>query len=174
MYLKRALYIGRFQPFHNGHKDALLQILKRSDIDKVYIGIGSSEENFTDQNPLTTGERMEIIESVLHENNIPAERWAIVPLRNIHHYALWPYHVQQNLPKIDVFCSGSPLVQMLWKKAFPETEIFPLQKNIAINASSIREMLVQGNEISNFVPYESEKLLTKFQIAERIKNMKTE
>ena len=99
-----ALYIGRFQPFHKGHANAIEQIFKTIETgDVLYIGIGSAENNFTDQNPLTAGERFEIIESAMQEMGIDKKRYSIVPIRNIDHYALWPYHVQQYIPKISQF-----------------------------------------------------------------------
>lgn len=55
-------FIGRFQPFHNGHKvivDTALQKAKR-----VVIIIGSADEPRTIRNPWTAQERMQMITSV--------------------------------------------------------------------------------------------------------------
>ncbi len=38
--MKRAFYIGRFQPYHNGHHAVLSAIAKTAD--EIVIGIGSA------------------------------------------------------------------------------------------------------------------------------------
>jgi nicotinamide-nucleotide adenylyltransferase len=43
----KALFIGRFQPLHLGHLDALKQISK----EEIIIGIGSSQYSGTKENP---------------------------------------------------------------------------------------------------------------------------
>ena len=40
--MSRALFIGRFQPFHNAHLADIKKILKEND--EVLIAIGSSQE----------------------------------------------------------------------------------------------------------------------------------
>ena len=48
-----ALFIGRFQPFHSGHVDAIKQISEK----EIIIGIGSSQYSGTDDNPYSFEER---------------------------------------------------------------------------------------------------------------------
>jgi nicotinamide-nucleotide adenylyltransferase len=50
-------FIGRFQPFHKGHKNV---VEKYKDKGLVLV-IGSSEKSRTDENPLNVDERKEII-----------------------------------------------------------------------------------------------------------------
>ena len=47
----KILYIGRFQPFHNGH----LQLIKsiENKFDQIIIGIGSSQYSHDKNNPFT-------------------------------------------------------------------------------------------------------------------------
>ena len=55
--MKRGLFIGRFQPFHLGH----LKDIKRAiqEVDELVIGVGSSNEECTKENPFTVEERIE-------------------------------------------------------------------------------------------------------------------
>jgi nicotinamide-nucleotide adenylyltransferase len=53
----RIAFIGRFQPFHIGHKHVVEQF---SDEELVLV-IGSAGESRTDDNPLTADEREELI-----------------------------------------------------------------------------------------------------------------
>ena len=59
--MKKALFIGRFQPFHQGHLDAIKQISE----DEIIIGIGSSQYSKTDDNPYSFEERQKMIEKTL-------------------------------------------------------------------------------------------------------------
>lgn len=55
-------FIGRFQPFHRGHKEAIDTI-----IDKGYkplIIIGSASEHSTDRNPYNSQQRIKMIQTV--------------------------------------------------------------------------------------------------------------
>lgn len=55
----KAAFIGRFQPFHQGHHHAIKRC--REEFDELEIVIGSSGESRTEENPLTAEEREEII-----------------------------------------------------------------------------------------------------------------
>jgi len=52
-----ALFIGRFQPFHSGHLDAIKQISE----EEIIIGIGSSQYSKTEENPYSFEERKKMI-----------------------------------------------------------------------------------------------------------------
>ena len=67
-----ALYLGRFQPFHLGHLDAIDQIIADG-VDRIIVGIGSSQEELTRANPFSYDERKEMINRVLIDSNIKFE-----------------------------------------------------------------------------------------------------
>lgn len=177
--MKNILYIGRFQPFHKGHADAVKQIFEKFSGEKfhLFIGIGSAENNFEEKNPLTAGERFQIINDAMKELGISPEFYSLVPIRNINHYALWPHHVQQYLPQIDVFVSGSPLVQNLWNTSFPESEIFLLTQREKISGTTLRKFLLQEGEnspyLQNFLLSSVQKNIQKFGLQQRLQKIKT-
>lgn len=59
---KVALFIGRFQPFHNGHLYSLNRCLEIAD--KVIVAVGSSQEKGTESNPWDFERRSKMILSV--------------------------------------------------------------------------------------------------------------
>ena len=61
--MNRALFIGRFQPFHNAHLADVRDILKKAD--EIVIGIGSSQEKTTKDNPFSYNERKAMIKNTL-------------------------------------------------------------------------------------------------------------
>ena len=64
----KALLIGRFQPFHKGHLQAIKKILKEAN--EVVIVIGSSQFKNTVENPFSAEERLEMIRQALKEEMI--------------------------------------------------------------------------------------------------------
>jgi bifunctional NMN adenylyltransferase/nudix hydrolase len=62
-----GIYIGRFQPIHNGHKSIIDSILKNEDF--VIIIIGSKNKN-NQRNPFSYEERKTIIEELYPNKNI--------------------------------------------------------------------------------------------------------
>lgn len=63
MKYKVALFIGRFQPFHNGHLYSLKKCLEIAN--SVIVGIGSSQTSGNQDNPWDYETRKEMVESVL-------------------------------------------------------------------------------------------------------------
>jgi nicotinamide-nucleotide adenylyltransferase len=139
---KSALYIGRFQPFHKGHLDALHQIFENEE--QVIIVIGSAEDDFVPENPFTAGERYQMIQCALAEAGIDSSRYSIIPIRNIKHYSLWVRHLETLLPPFSIVYTGSSVVTTLFKTA-SGYGIRSLQKNVDISSTIIREMMRMGD-----------------------------
>ncbi|NYZ79420.1 adenylyltransferase/cytidyltransferase family protein, partial [Candidatus Micrarchaeota archaeon] len=59
----RGLFIGRFQPFHNGHLKGIEWALKRCD--ELIIAVGSTQRSFDRMDLFTAGERIEMIRRAL-------------------------------------------------------------------------------------------------------------
>lgn len=60
---KVGLYIGRFQPFHNGHLYMVKEAMKQCEF--LIIAIGSAQESRTEKNPFSIYERYKYIRSAL-------------------------------------------------------------------------------------------------------------
>lgn len=100
----------------------------------------------------------------------------IVPIRNIDHYALWPHHVQQYLPIIHDFYSGSPLVLQLWKNSFSSAQIFKIQKNIDISGTKVRDKIKHKKQEYEMLKYflpSTIGLISQFDLSNRLQNMET-
>ncbi|QQS58903.1 nicotinamide-nucleotide adenylyltransferase [Candidatus Peregrinibacteria bacterium] len=167
---KTALYIGRFQPFHLGHLDAVRQIFETDPPKCLLIGIGSAEENYLPQNPFTAGERFQMIAESLAEIGIPRESFFICPVRNINHYALWAEHVRQLLPPFSRVFSGSKLIRQLFSSLSGITPI-ALEKRIEINATTVRNAMLQGENWRVMVPAGTACILEEIRGEERLQNI---
>ena len=67
--MKRGLYVGRFQPYHNGHNSVIERIA--DEVDELIIGIGSAEISHDLRHPFTAGERVLMISRALKNIRIP-------------------------------------------------------------------------------------------------------
>ena len=139
---KQALFVGRFQPFHNGHIDAIREILKVED--RVVIVIGSAEENHEPLNPFTAGERFQMIEAALGASGIERDKYVIIPIRNVVNFMLWTTHVDQYIPPVYKVYTGSPIVRELYE-LYGKYEIAPLKFNLDVHATLVREKMLKGD-----------------------------
>ena len=67
-----ALFVGRFQPFHLGHLQAVKEILGKNE--KVVIAVGSSQESRTEKNPYSFEERKGMIAEALRADGVKGFR----------------------------------------------------------------------------------------------------
>ena len=61
-----GLLIGRFQPFHLGHLSALRFALPK--VDKLWLGLGSSNKPIEKNNPFSIEERKKMILSSIEDS----------------------------------------------------------------------------------------------------------
>lgn len=161
---KPALYVGRFQPFHLGHTDALKQIFEKED--RVLIVIGSAEDDYVPENPFSAGERYQMIEAALIGQKT---RFDIIPLRNIHHYSLWVKHLESLLPPFGNIYTGSPIVRTLFSAS--GYKVFPLKMNLKISATDIRKRAREGKPWKNLIPKSVLNLIEKWDGEKRMKEI---
>lgn len=168
-----ALFVGRFQPFHLGHLDALKQIFQKEE--RVIIVIGSAEDDYVPENPFSAGERYQMIEAALLGEEIAGEKithecFTIIPVRNIRHYSLWVSHLESLLPPFERVYTGSPVVRNLFKTT-KRYKVFPLNMNLKISGAMIRKLMREGKEWEKFVPKKAVNLIKKFKGVERVREM---
>lgn len=93
-----AVYIGRFQPFHNGHLALLKQALSAGE--HVVVVIGSANQARTPKNPFTWSERCEMIKLAL--TNVERARISYLPVRNYYDDARWVQAVRKGVQQIGI------------------------------------------------------------------------
>ena len=107
--MTRAFYIGRFQPYHNGHQYVLEQIAGTDD--EIIIGVGSAQLSHEPDNPFTAGERVLMITGALKTLGLPVY---VIPIEDIMRNSLWVAHVKSMTPPFDRIYSSNPLVMRLF------------------------------------------------------------
>ncbi|MBU2542883.1 quinolinate synthase NadA [Patescibacteria group bacterium] len=135
-----ALFIGRFQPFHLGHIDAIKQISES----QIIIGIGSSQYSKTDDNPYGFEERKKMIEQSLANEKI---NYKIIAIPDIHDENNWVEHVKKTVGDFDIVYTGNDLIKRLFKEK--NIIVKNIKINIPISGTKIRNDLKLIKKINN-------------------------
>ena len=163
--MTRALFIGRFQPFHNAHLLDAKKILK--DADEVIIAIGSSQEKNTLENPFSYNERKRMIELALKNNKI--KNFKIYPVPDLYNDRKWVEYIKDNIPKFDFVYSGNQWTLKCFKKF--DSKVKKLKLVNGISSTIIRKMMVKNKNWEKLVPREIADYIVKVNGINRIKNI---
>ena len=163
--------MGRFQPFHLGHLDLVKQVLE--ECDEIIIAITSSQFNYLEKDPFTTGERMEMIHDSLKESDVDLTRCYIVSLENQFNIATWASYLKSALPHFDKVYSGNDYVSMLLSDSgIPVVAPTFFNRN-QYNATKIRSMIISDENWKDSVPNAVYEILTKINAKNRLKVIST-
>ncbi|MBI5222375.1 MAG: nicotinamide-nucleotide adenylyltransferase [Candidatus Magasanikbacteria bacterium] len=160
---KIGLFIGRFQPLHKGHLLIIRQITKQ--VEKLIIGIGSSQFSNEPRNPFSSDERQEMIKRAMKEAGI--ENYKIVEIPDIPDNELWVRHVKKIVGKFDMSWSGDDSVINLFKKAGEPVTV--IKKFPGLSGTRVRRFICRGLPWRRFVPQSVNKYLDEIKGVKRIR-----
>jgi len=161
-----GLFIGRFQPFHLGHLSAIKQALKQ--VDRLYIGIGSSQYDHEEYNPFTGEERMEMIKRALEENGL-WEQCDVFLVPDIHNDEKWTGHVRDIVPAFNhVFVGNHDLVKELFEK-YDDAQVVEVEHEVDISATKIRSAITKEEAWEENLCASTAKYLKQIAGVKRIK-----
>lgn len=147
----RALYLGRFQPIHNGHIWAMNHALKLTD--DLVIAVGSAQKSHEPHDPFTTGERLQMVRLALREAKIDSSRVTVIPIPDTwESHSLWVSRVVSYCDNFDAVFSNQPLVTRLFKEAGFKIEQVPLYKRDTLSGTELRKRMVKGGSWEPYVP----------------------
>lgn len=162
-----GLLIGRFQPFHLGHLDAVKFAL--SSVDELLIGIGSSNKFNEKRNPFTADERKEMIKSSLDESTLGKIR--IYYISDVDNHEKWTYHVDEIVPKYDMVFSNDEFTHTLFGKRGIKVISVPLKQREVLSGTDIRVKIRDNQDWSGLVPEGTKKVLLKINAKGRLMNL---
>ena len=166
---KCSLFVGRFQPLHNGHIFAIEYTLDRSEF--LYIGLGSSNKSHEEKNPFTAAERIAMIKATLDQKKIDPRTWMIIPIPDMTSHYLWTKMVRMLVPKFDALFSNDELTLRLFAEEGVTTIEVPLQEREKLIATEIRKKILTGQPWEDFVPKPVSKLVKEIGGEERIRKI---
>jgi bifunctional NMN adenylyltransferase/nudix hydrolase len=144
--MRTGIFIGRFQPVHQGHIHALG--MAASQVQKLYILVGSANQCRSIKNPWTFDERKQMLQLKLHSERIT--NYEIIPL-NDYRYSntQWMSDVRAT---IEHYNMGAPILFGHMKegndylKWFPELKFKSIESIYSINATQVREQMFKDND----------------------------
>lgn len=168
-----AVFIGRFEPLHNGHISNILQSLELAQ--HLIIIVGSSFQPRTIKNPFIYYERECIINDTLRDMGIPNHRYTIAPAYDYaYNDTLWVQQIQGIVRDIRGTTKNAILGyekddSSWYLRAFPDWAFVKLKEYVnygttPIDATKIRELYFEGNSdfIFGAVPAVAFKFLVEF------------
>ncbi len=148
-----GIFIGRFRPFHNGHKHLLQNALSKST--KVIIIVGSAHKATDSRNMFTLEEVEEMIRQSLTEDE--NQRITIIGVRDRGNNTKWCTEIRHKVSEltsdtnIGIFGHDKDKTsQYLYD--FPDWELEIQDKFEDIDATTIRKKLIEGQIETNCIP----------------------
>jgi nicotinamide-nucleotide adenylyltransferase len=167
--LIRALFVGRFQPFHYGHLYAIEKILQ--DCDELILVVGSAQMSHQQDNPFTAGERIEMIRAALNEAGISTQKYLIIPISDAPAHRVWVSAVESQTPRFDLVFSNQSLTRRLLIEAGYEVRHIELYQRDKFEASEIRSRILNDEDWSELVPKDVHRIVLEIDGENRIKDL---
>ena len=143
----RGFYIGRYQPFHDGHRHMVDEIA--AEVDELVLGIGSAGDSHTSRNPFTAGERVMMVTKAVE--SLDATTY-VVPIEDLDRNSVWVSHVRSMTPRFDVAYSNNPLVVRLFEEAGVEVRQSPMFRRDVLEGAELRDRMVRDDDWERLVP----------------------
>lgn len=160
----KALFIGRFQPFHKGHLKVLQNASKH--YGEIIIGIGSSQYSHTFDNPFTADERKLMIERSLKK--VGVNNYKIILISDIHNPPKWVNHVLSIFSDFDIIITNNSLTKRLFSEKGYSVKKTPLYDKYQFSGKEIRRRMIKGERWENLVPTEVFNLIKNVKGTERL------
>ena len=162
-----GLIIGRFQPFHLGHLDALRFALSR--VDKLWIGLGSSNKPLQKNNPFSAEERKEMILSSIDESM--KQRIQIYFIPDLENHIKWIELIDSLVPKFNTIFTNDELTRHLYSRRDVKVLPIPFVKRDILSGTNIRNMMISDQKWEDLVPEGTKNFLYKTSAKQRLKNL---
>lgn len=143
-----GLLIGRFQPFHLGHLQALQFAL--SQVDSLWVGLGSSNKAVGRNNPFSVDERRQMILSSVDDGT--AKRISLYPIPDLDNHIKWIDMINTIVPKFEMIFSNDDITKHLYSKRGTKVTSIPFLQRDLLSGTHIRTMIANGGEWKTLVP----------------------
>jgi bifunctional NMN adenylyltransferase/nudix hydrolase len=153
MELDYLVFIGRFEPFHNGHAAVARAALSKAR--KLIVLIGSAGMPRTTKNPWSASERIEMVRAAL---GAQSERVICVPLRDrLYNESLWISDVQRIVAETVKSDGGAADARIgmvgqekdassYYLHEFPQWRLFEVQHSEALSATELRRYFFEAGD----------------------------
>ena len=159
--------IGRFQPFHLGHLEAVNFALSK--VDQLYIGIGSSNKSNELRNPFTADERNQMIKSSLDETIM--QRVSLYNIPDVDDHSKWTESIDKIIPKYDIVFSNDDFTHRLYEENTKKIISVTLKSREDLSGTNIRRLIQNDGKWKDLVPNGTKNILLKIDAKNRLKDL---
>lgn len=164
--LDYVIYIGRFQPFHNGHYASIQYGLSKAKYLIIVLGGYRLAPSITD--PWTAKERKDMILKSLHKSE-QARLYFIYVRDRLYNEDLWKENVVQDVHKITKSNGKIGIIGHLkdessyYLKIFPQWPLIETGNFYHLNGTQLRELYFLNDPMYDSVPNAVQKFLKIFR-----------
>ncbi|MEA1924842.1 MAG: nicotinamide-nucleotide adenylyltransferase [Candidatus Altiarchaeota archaeon] len=162
---KRGLIVGRFQPFHFGHMKFIEWAA--NDINYLIIGLGSSQESHTLNNPFSAPERRDMIKKSLGTRM----RYEIVEIPDVNDDSRWVSHVKDICPNFDLIYTNGEKEKRLFSNEGYSVKSTPLFNKNQYSGTEIRNRMIDSRPWQDLVPQGAVDVLKSIDGAGRVRRL---
>jgi len=162
-----GLLIGRFQPFHFGHLEAFQFALSK--VDKLWVGLGSSNKSTQKNNPFSAEERKEMILTSIDDSM--KDKISIYFIPDLENHIKWIEKIDTIVPNFDIVFSNDELTKHLYSKRTLQIISIPFLKRDELSGTNIRNLIINDQKWDDLVPEGTKNFLININAKERLKNL---
>jgi len=162
-----GLLIGRFQPFHLGHLEAFQFALSK--VDKLWVGLGSSDKLPQKNNPFSAEERKEMILTSIDDSM--KEKISIYFIPDLENHIKWIEKIDTIVPNFDIVFSNDELTKHLYSTRSVQVISVPFLKRDTLSGTKIRDLIINDQKWNDLVPNGTKNFLINISAKERLKNL---
>ncbi|RNJ74637.1 MAG: nicotinamide-nucleotide adenylyltransferase [Nitrosopumilus sp. B06] len=162
-----GLLVGRFQPFHLGHLEALRFAL--SQVESLWVGLGSSNRPINADNPFSADERRQMITSSI--NNLTSRRISIYAVPDTDSHEKWIKKLDDIVPEFGTVFSNDDLTGHLYSGRSVRVVPIPFLQRNDLSGTNIRNLIRTGGKWEDLVPEGTKNFLIKTGAKRRLKDL---
>ena len=160
-----GLLIGRFQPFHLGHLAALQFAIPK--VDKLWLGLGSSNKPIEKNNPFSIEERKKMILSSIDDSI--QNKISIFPIPDLDNHVKWIQNIDTIVPDYEIIFSNDPMTEHLYSKRNVQVFAIPFLKRDQLSGTRLRDLIKSDQKWDDLVPEGTKLILENLDAKNRLK-----
>ncbi|MDH3395583.1 MAG: adenylyltransferase/cytidyltransferase family protein [Nitrosopumilus sp.] len=150
-----------------GHLEALQFALSK--VDKLWVGLGSSNKPVQKNNPFSAEERKQMILSSI--DNTMKEKISIYFIPDLDNHVKWIEKIDTIVPKFDIIFSNDELTKHLYSKRSVQVIAIPFLNRNVLSGTHIRDLIISDQKWDNLVPQGTRNFLKNTSAKEHLKNL---
>ena len=166
--MKVGILIGRFQPLHKGHVNAIE--FARDNSERLFVIVGSAEKSNQERNPFSFEERKRMIGLALKGKKLQ-DNISIVPINDARNHTEWIKSIKNTIGEYNLIFTNDELTEKLFKEEGAEVLNVPLQDRNELSATEVRKRLELDKEWESLVTPEIARYLKEINAVERMKSI---